>query len=73
MSAISYVISPGKSLEQITTGTNAPSSGTLELRIDTTTTSITEGAGTRAQKRGEVQAMIRILEQYLLKDTNIPQ
>ena len=73
MSAISYYMSVGGTLEGVTAGTSAPGSGNLELRIDTTTTAVTEGASTRAPKRGELQAMIRILEQYLLKDANIPQ
>lgn len=73
MSAISYYISTGGTLEGVTAGTSAPGSGDVELRINTTTTAVTEGASTRAPKRGEIQQLMRILEQYLLKDTNIPQ
>jgi hypothetical protein len=74
--AISYSITLGQTLEQVTAGTNAPSggSGTIELRIDQTATAITDGslpAGSRALKRSEVQYMQRILEEYLIQDTNI--
>jgi len=76
MAAISYTIDVDPVLEKITAGTNAPSAGRVELRIDTTATAVTDGnspTGTRALKRGEIQAIIRVLEQYLLRDTNIPQ
>jgi hypothetical protein len=74
MAAISYVISVGGSLETVTAGTNAPSSGSVELRYDQTATSVTDASapsgGTRALKKGEVQHLMRILEQYLIRDTN---
>lgn len=77
MAAISYVISVGGTLETVTTGTNAPSSGSVEIRMDQTTTSVTDnnpltgGAATRAPKKGEIQQLIRILEEYLIRDTNV--
>lgn len=71
MSAVSYLITPGGVLENVTAGTNAPSSAGVELRIDTTSTTVTDGSGTRAIKLSEVQAMLRILEQYLIRDTNL--
>lgn len=73
MAAISYYIGPGQNLEQVTTGTNAPSSAGVELRIDQTTSTVTDGGGTRALKKGEVQQLIRILEEYLLRDTSVNQ
>ena len=74
MAAISYVISVGGTLETVTAGTNAPSSGSVEIRIDQTATSVTDGqstTGTRAPKKGEIQQLIRILEEYLIRDTNV--
>lgn len=76
MSAISYVIGVDPNLEKVTAGTNAPSSLSVELRIDTTSNAVTDGnapGSTRALKRGEIQALMRVLEQYMLKDTAIPQ
>jgi hypothetical protein len=76
MASISYVISVGGNLETVTAGTNAPSSGSVELRFDQTTNAVTDGslpAGNRALKKGEVQHLIRVLEQYLIRDTNVAQ
>jgi hypothetical protein len=78
MAAISYSIATGGNLETVTAGTNAPSggNGTVEIRIDTTTTAITDASvsgGTRAQKKGEAFAAIRTLLEYLIRDTNMPE
>ena len=78
MAAISYSIALGQPLESVTAGTNAPSggNGTIELRMDQTTTAITDGSvvgGTRTLKKGEIQYMLRTLEQYLIKDTTVAQ
>jgi hypothetical protein len=76
MAAISYVIGLGQTLEQVTVGTAAPSSGSVEIRMDQTTTSVTDASvtsGTRALKKGEIYTLIRVLEQYLIKDTTIAQ
>lgn len=73
MAAISYLLTAGGVLETVTASTNAPSAVGVELRIDQTTTTVTDGAGTRALKKGEVQQMIRILEEYLIRDTAINQ
>ena len=76
MSAISYILDADPNLEKVTAGTAAPTSGRIELRIDTTNNAVTDGnspTGTRALKRGEIQALIRVLEQYALRDTAIPQ
>lgn len=76
MSAISYVIGVDPNLEKLTTGTNAPSSLTAELRIDTTNNAVTDSnspTGTRAPKKGEILALLSIFEQQVLRDTNIPQ
>ncbi len=74
MAAVSYVISVGGNLQTVTAGTAAPTSGSLEIRIDQTATAVTDAAapgGTRAPKKGEVQQLIRILEEYLIADTNV--
>lgn len=71
MSAVSYLLAPGGTLESVTAGTAAPTSAGVELRIDTTTTTVTDNGATRAIKLSEVQAMLRILEQYLIRDTNL--
>jgi hypothetical protein len=76
MAAISYSIGVSQPLENVTAGTNVPSggNGTLEIRFDQTATAVTDGslpAGTRALKKGEVQYMLRILEQYLIRDSNV--
>jgi hypothetical protein len=74
MAAISYIVSVGGTLETVTAGTAAPTSGSVEIRMDQTTTSVTDAsvtAGTRAPKKGEIQQAIRILEQYLIRDTNV--
>jgi hypothetical protein len=76
MSAISYVISLGQTLEQVTTGTNAPASGSIELRMDTTGTSVTDAAyagGTRALCKGEIYTLLKIIEQKLINDPNVLQ
>ena len=72
MAAVSYTIAIGGTLETVTAGTNAPSAGQVELRIaDVAGASVTDQGGTRGPKRGEVQALMRVLEQYLLRDTNL--
>lgn len=75
MAAVSYSITVGQTLEQVTAGTNAPSggAGTVELRIDQTASTVTDGSATRTLKRGEVFALIKILEEYLTRDTNVVQ
>ena len=73
MAAISYSITVGQTQEQITTGTNAPSggAGTIELRMDQTASTVTDGASTRILKKGEIYALIKILKEYLIRDTNV--
>jgi len=76
MSAISYSIGADPNLELVTAGTSAPGAGEVEIRIDTTSNAISDSnapGSARALKRGEIQALIRVLEQFMLKDTNIPQ
>jgi hypothetical protein len=69
-SGISYSLSVGGNLETVTAGTLAPSAGQLEIRIDSSS-SVTDGGSTRAAKKGEIQALMRVLEQYLIRDTNV--
>jgi hypothetical protein len=74
VAAVSYYISVGGTQETVTAGTNAPSAGSVEIRMDQTTTSVTDSTsttGTRAPKKGEIQQLIRILEEYLIRDTNV--
>jgi hypothetical protein len=74
MAAISYSILVGGTLETVVAATNAPAAGSVEIRMDQTATSVTDAqssTGTRAPKKGEIQQLIRILEEYLLRDTNV--
>lgn len=71
MAAISYSVSVGGVLETVVASTQAPSAGSVEIRIDQTTTSVTDGTGTRPPKKGEVQQLIRVLEEYLMRDQSI--
>jgi len=77
MAAISYAIGIGGNLETVVAATNSPAAaGTVEIRIDQTATSVTDAAyagGTRPVKKGEVQALIRVLEEYLIRDSNVFQ
>jgi hypothetical protein len=76
MTAISYSLPLGGTVEQVTVGTLPPGAGSVEIRMDTTATSITDAqspTGTRALKKGEVYTLIRTLEQYLIKDPTVPQ
>ena len=50
--------------------------GLVEVRIDQTTTAVTDAAytgGTRQLKKGEAYQLLNYLEQYLLRDTNLWQ
>jgi hypothetical protein len=74
MAAVSYSISLGGTLETVVAATNAPSAGSVEIRIDQTTTSVTDAGsatGTRALKKGEAQQLLRVLEEMLIGDTNV--
>ncbi len=74
MAAISYAIGIGGNLETVVAATNSPAAaGTVEIRIDQTATSVTDAAfpSGRAPHKGEIQALIRVLEQYLIRDTNV--
>ena len=78
MAAVSYSWSAGQTLEQVTTGTNAPSggSGTVELRIDQTAGTVTDGAfagSVRPISRKDVWDALVLFMQYLERDTNIFQ
>lgn len=74
MAAVSYIISVGGTLETVTAGVAVPTSGSVEIRMDQTATAVTDAestTGTRAPKKGEIQQLIRILEEYLIRDTNV--
>lgn len=73
MAAISYQIAVSQNLEQVTTGTAAPTggSGFIEIRMDQTAAAVTDAQGNRIMKKGEIYALLKILEEYLIRDTNI--
>ena len=65
--------SPQVRAEAVVAATSAPGAGNIELRIDTTTTSVTDAGSTRALKKGEVITLLRTLEQAVIKSTSLPQ
>jgi hypothetical protein len=74
MAAVSYSILVGGTQETVVAANNAPAAGSVEIRMDQTVTSVTDAqstTGTRAPKKGEIQQLIRILEEYLIRDTNV--
>jgi hypothetical protein len=73
MAAISYSLTLGAPLESVVASTNAPAAGQIEIRFDQTTTTVTDGSTTRAVKKGEIYAMLKILEQKLINDSNVAQ
>jgi hypothetical protein len=76
MAAISYSILVGGNLQTVVAGANAPAAGTVEIRMDQTTTAITDGSlpsGSRAAKKGEIYALIKVLEEYLIQDSTVAQ
>ena len=78
MAAISYSWSAGQTLEQVTTGTAAPTGGnaTVELRIDQTAGTVTDGAfagAVRPLSKKDVWDALVLFFQYLERDTNIFQ
>jgi len=76
MPAVSYTLSLGQTLEQVVVAANAPSAGSIELRMDQTATSITDASvagGVRALKRGELFTLLKILEAKLSVDSTLNQ
>jgi hypothetical protein len=76
MAAISYSIALGQPLEGVVAATNAPSAGSVEIRFDQTVTAVTDASlpsGSRALKKGEIQYLMRILEQKLINDPSVAQ
>ncbi len=84
MSTIRLSISPGQSLEQVTEAAGlACVTGTVELTYDTTAVYVASPptgvydvnypSNQRAQKTAEIHQCLRILEQYLLRQSDIPQ
>ena len=73
MAAISFSIGADPNLETVVAATSAPGAGQVEVRINTTNNAITDGSGTRALKRGEIQALMRTIEQEILRNASIPQ
>lgn len=76
MPAISYVISLGQTLEQVSVGVAAPTSGSVELRMDQTAGAITDAShagGTRQLNRGEIYTLLKILQEKVSVDPNLSQ
>jgi hypothetical protein len=72
MAAVSYTLVAGGVLENVVTGTNAPSAGVVEIRMDQTAAAITDGnGGSRILRKGEIFSLINILTQYLVRDTAV--
>ncbi len=79
MAAVSYSIAlaataQGSGLEAVVAAANAPAAGQVEIRFDQTATTVTDAqstTGTRTLKKGEVQYLLRVLEEYLMRDTNV--
>lgn len=74
MAAVSYSILVGGTQETVVAGSSAPGAGSVEIRMDQTITAVTDAqstTGTRSPKKGEIQQLIRILEEYLIRDTNV--
>jgi hypothetical protein len=74
MAAVSYSLVISGNLEQVVVAANAPAAGQVEIRMDQTATTVTDAqstTGLRAPKKGEIQQLIRILEEYLIRDTNV--
>ncbi len=74
MAAISYSVGIGGNLETVVASTQAPSAGQIELRFDQTATTVNDSnypGGKRAPQRGELLALLRTLEEYLIRDTNV--
>lgn len=77
MAAVSYVVTVGNTLEQVTAGTSAPAAtGTIEIRIDQTASIVTDGAfagSTRAVSKQDVFVALELIKQYLERDPNVFQ
>ena len=74
MAAISYSLVIGGTLEQVVATTNAPGAGQVEIRMDQTATTVTDGqstTGTRAPKKSEIIFALENMIQYLVRDTNV--
>ena len=74
MATIRLSWSPGKPLESVVEAAgSAVVSGLVELTYDQGATAVTDGslpAGTRPLKVSEIQAAIRVLEQYLIRQAD---
>ena len=72
MAAVSYSISIGGNRQSVVAGTAAPGTGLVEVRVDNTTTSVTDGVGvTRAPKKGEIINAIDMLRQAVYEDLTL--
>lgn len=73
MAAISYIASVGGVVENITAGTAAPTSGSCEIRIDQTTSAVTDAGSTRAPRKAEILQLIDNIKQVIIRDSTIAE
>ena len=66
-----FLFTPGGNLETVVEGVGAAvqSSFVVALTVDLATNKITEGTSTRAVLKSEVQQAIRVLEEFIVRDT----
>lgn len=66
------LLSPGQALENVVEGVGASiqSSFVVGLTVDLGTNNVTESGTTRAILKSEIVQIMRILEQYLERDTS---
>jgi hypothetical protein len=66
-----FLFSPGGSLETVVEGVGAAiqSSYVVALTVNTATNVISDNGTTRQALKSEVQQAIRILEEYIIRDT----
>lgn len=73
MAAVSYNVVVGGTLENVLTGTAAPGTGQIEIRVDQTSTTVSDGGATRSPKKGEILQALWLLIQYIERDTSLNQ
>lgn len=66
-----FLVSPGNSLENVVEGVGAAiqSSFVIALTVDMSTALVKDNGTTRSVLKSEVQQGMRILEQFILRDT----
>lgn len=66
-----FLLSPGQHLEDVVEGVGGvvQSSFVVGLTVNMATTTVNDGTSTRAIQKAEVQQIIRMLEEFILRDT----